>query len=175
MVTDPLISVRRRWRGPGARAWAGRCAALALVSVAVALHAAPADAQKTPQPPAKTSAKPSLKPSRNPAPEAKLKQPTELLFRAVELNDMAAIKASIEAGADLFAENEDGMTAADVAVDKGHFIVAHYLLSRRMLGRTPPVALAPGRAKEAAREAKARPKRKFASPPTKPKAKPLML
>jgi hypothetical protein len=85
---------------------------------------------------------------------------------------MTAVKASIEAGADLFAENEDGMTAADVAVDKGHFIVAHYLLSRRMLGRTPPVALIPGEAKEAAREATAKPKRKFASPPPKPKAKP---
>ena len=85
---------------------------------------------------------------------------------------MTAVKASIEAGADLFAENEDGMTAADVAVDKGHFIVAHYLLSRRMLGRTPPVALIPGEAKEAAWEATAKPKRKFAPPPPKPKAKP---
>ena len=144
--------------------------------VAVAMPAAPADAQKTPHPPTQTSAKapakPLPKPARKPAPEAKLKQPTKSLFRAVELNDMAAVKASIEAGADLFAENEDSMTAADVAVDKGHFIVAHYLLSRRMLGRTPPVALDPGRAKEAAREAAAKPKRKFASPPPKPKAKP---
>ena len=128
MVTDPpisVISVRRCWRGPRARtwawAWAGRCAALVLVSVAVCVFAATADAQKTPQNPAKapgktmakTSAKPSLKPPRKPAPEAKQKQPTELLFRAVELNDMIAVKASIEAGADLFAENEASMTAAD--------------------------------------------------------------
>jgi len=112
------------------------------------------------------------KPPAKPSPEAKRKQPTALLFKAVELNDMAQVKASIEAGADLFAENEDGMTAADVAVDKGHFIVAHYLLSRRMLGRTPPVALVPGKAKEAAKEAKARPKRKFASPRPKPETKP---
>ncbi len=152
----------------------GRRVIAALLSVAVMGLAAPADAQKTPRNPAKTSAKATPKPPREP--EAKKKSPTELLFRAVELNDMTALKASIEAGADLFAENQDAMTAADVAVDKGHFIVAHYLLSRRMLGRTPPVALIPGRAKEAAREAeagaKAGPKRKFASPRAKPEMKP---
>ncbi len=166
MVTDLSISVRRRWRGP--KAWAGRCAVPVLVAVAVGVFSATADAQKNPRSPTETSAKPSAMAS----PEATRKQPTEMLFKAVALNDMAAIKASIEAGADLFAENEDGMTAADFAVDKGHFIVAHYLLSRRMLGRTPPVALVPGKAKEAAREAKARPKRKFASPPPKPMMKP---
>lgn len=102
------------------------------------------------------------------------KGPTLELFKAVELNDMAGVKKSIEAGADLYAQNDEGMTAADLAVDRGHFIVAHYLLSRRLAGQTPPVALVPGRAKEAHKAAKARPKRKFAKPPPKPPAPPPM-
>ncbi|HEY4636105.1 MAG TPA: ankyrin repeat domain-containing protein, partial [Rhodospirillales bacterium] len=59
-----------------------------------------------------------------------LSGPTLRLFKAVELNDMAAVKGSLDDGADIAKENADGMTAADLAVDKGHFIIAHYLLSR---------------------------------------------
>ncbi len=102
-----------------------------------------------------------------------LSQPTLKLFKAVELNDMAAVKTSIEAGADLLAENEEGMTAADLAVDRGHFIVAHYLLSRRLLGETPPVALVPGKRKKAAEAVRTAAKRKFASPPPKPRDRPV--
>ena len=57
--------------------------------------------------------------------------PTQNLFSAVHVNDMAAIKSAIAAGADLAAKNADGRTAADVAVDKGHFIIVHHLLSAR--------------------------------------------
>ncbi len=107
--------------------------------------------------------------SRSGEPRAeKLTGPTLKLFKAVEVNDMPGVKSSIEAGADLFAQNEEGMTAADMAVDKGHFIVAHYLLSRRLAEGTPPVALVPGKADKAKAAVKARPKRKFASPRTKP-------
>ncbi|MCH7937898.1 MAG: hypothetical protein IH994_12550 [Proteobacteria bacterium] len=109
------------------------------------------------------------------AKDADLKGSTLELFKAVALNDMTGVKKSIEDGADLYAENEEGMTAADLAVDKGHFIVAHYLLSRRLAGQTPPVALVPGRAKEAQKAAKSRPKRKFAAPPPKPPAPPSMV
>lgn len=56
---------------------------------------------------------------------------TTKLFRAVEVNDMGAVKAALAAGADLSAKNAAGKTAADVAVDKGHFIIAHFLLSER--------------------------------------------
>ncbi|MCH8237301.1 MAG: ankyrin repeat domain-containing protein, partial [Proteobacteria bacterium] len=102
-----------------------------------------------------------------------LKESTLQLFKAVELNDMPAVKASIKAGADLNAENDESMSAADVAVDKGHFIIAHYLLSRRLLGRTPPIALSPGKAKVAATQAaKAQAKKKFDTPPAKPARKP---
>lgn len=108
------------------------------------------------------------------AENADLKGSTLELFKAVALNDMAGVKKSIEDGADLYAQNEEGMTAADLAVDRGHFIVAHYLLSRRLAGQTPPVALVPGRAKEAHKAAKSRPKRKFVKPPPKPPAPPPM-
>lgn len=56
---------------------------------------------------------------------------TDKLFQAVEVNDMNAVKAAIGAGANLSEKNRAGKTAADVAVDKGHFIIAHYLLSER--------------------------------------------
>lgn len=133
------------------------------VSVSVTAQPAP------PQAPPETQAKPRPKPAAAPARPGQLSKATLDLFKAVELNDMTAVKSNIEAGADLFAENDDGMTAADLAVDKGHFIVAHYLLSRRLLSQTPPIALVPGKTKMAAKDDKAdKPKRKFASPPPKP-------
>lgn len=57
--------------------------------------------------------------------------PDEDLFKAVELNDMAAVDAAIKAGAQLSATNKNGMTAADLAVDLGHFRIAHALLAYR--------------------------------------------
>tara|TARA_R110001592_G_scaffold86805_1_gene256346 strand:+ start:28806 stop:32135 length:3330 start_codon:yes stop_codon:yes gene_type:complete len=57
--------------------------------------------------------------------------PDAALFQAVELNDMQAVEAAIAAGADLGAKNADGMTPADVAVDLGHFRIAHELLAKR--------------------------------------------
>ena len=124
----------------------------------------PTAAKPPPQPPAKTMRAPQ---AGTPA-DKTLNEATLRLFKSVELNDIAGIKSSIEAGADLFAENDLGMTAADLAVDKGHFIIAHYLLSKRMLGQTPPMALLPNMVPKSVPGAK--PKRKFASPPTKPAA-----
>ena len=154
-ITDLSFSVYPRPAGllGRGRGWRGCAAVFALVF----LFAFGAAAQTAPpkQPP------------------ETLKKTTLQLFKAVELNDMPAVKASIEAGADLNAENDEGMTAADVAVDRGHFIIAHYLLSRRLLGRTQPIALSPGKAKEAATQAaKAKAKKKFATPPAKPARKP---
>ncbi len=62
--------------------------------------------------------------------------PTQKLFQAVQVNDMNAVKSAIAAGADLGAKNGEGKTAADVAVDKGHFIIAHFLLSERSAKNT---------------------------------------
>ncbi|OHC76218.1 MAG: hypothetical protein A3G18_11010 [Rhodospirillales bacterium RIFCSPLOWO2_12_FULL_58_28] len=56
---------------------------------------------------------------------------TRALFEAVRQNDLPAVQASITAGADINAVNSWGLTPADVAVDKGHFDVAHFLLSLR--------------------------------------------
>lgn len=53
------------------------------------------------------------------------------LFRAVELNDLAGVEAAIEAGAQISGTNDKGMTAADLAVDLGHFRIAHALLAYR--------------------------------------------
>ena len=100
-----------------------------------------------------------------------LSGPTLRLFKAIELNDMAAVKGSLDDGADISMQNADGLTAADLAVDMGHFIIAHYLLSRRLLGQTEPVMLAPGKTETPAQAtAAAKPKPSFAPPPGKPKA-----
>ena len=57
--------------------------------------------------------------------------PDEALFQTVEINDMHAIEAAITAGAGLAAKNANVMTPADVAVDLGHFRIAHVLLAKR--------------------------------------------
>jgi hypothetical protein len=54
---------------------------------------------------------------------------TKRLFDAVWTDDMARVRASIIDGADLTAINEFGVRAVDMAVDKGHYDIAHYLLS----------------------------------------------
>lgn len=56
---------------------------------------------------------------------------TRALFEAVRQNDLPAVQAGITAGADINAVNSWGLTPADVAVDKGHFDIAHFLLSLR--------------------------------------------
>ena len=76
---------------------------------------------------------------------------TRHLFEAVHGNSMAAVQSSIAAGADISATNEWGVTAIDLAVDKGYFSIAHFLLSVRNLRRLeekpkpspiPPAAIA---------------------------------
>lgn len=51
----------------------------------------------------------------------------EKLFQGVSNNDLPGVQASLAAGADIFAKNTYGQTAADLAVDKGFFDIAHYL------------------------------------------------
>ncbi len=60
---------------------------------------------------------------------ADLSPATKRLFDAVWADDMVRVKASIVDGADLSATNEFGVRAVDLAVDKGHYDIAHYLLS----------------------------------------------
>jgi len=51
------------------------------------------------------------------------------LFESVRKNDLGGVRATLDAGADVFATNMLGNRPADVAVDLGYFDVAHYLLS----------------------------------------------
>ncbi len=70
------------------------------------------------------------------AQDKKLTPATESLFLAIRTNNFDAVKRSLLAGADVEAEDGDGRTAIDVAVDRGHFNIAHYLLA----WRKPPQA-----------------------------------
>src|SRR6266511_4473347 len=53
------------------------------------------------------------------------------LFQAVQANDLAAVQASIGEGADVEARDRWGMTPTDIAVDRGHYRIAHFLVSVR--------------------------------------------
>lgn len=56
---------------------------------------------------------------------------TQRLFEAVRANDLTAVQASLNAGANIDATDRWGMTAPDLAVDKGYFRIAHFLASVR--------------------------------------------
>lgn len=88
--------------------------------------------------------------------------PTEALFQAVELNDFSAVEAAIDNGASLAEKNSAGMTPADVAVDLGHFRIAHLLLAKRTAA--PPAS----RVTEKAKEALSSPRARVASPRRSP-------
>lgn len=88
--------------------------------------------------------------------------PTEALFQAVELNDFSAVEAAIYNGASLAEKNSAGMTPADVAVDLGHFRIAHLLLAKRTAA--PPAS----RVTEKAKEALSSPRARVASPRRSP-------
>ena len=55
--------------------------------------------------------------------------PTMQLFEAVENDDLDGVRASITNGADIRAKNAKGQMPADVAVERGHFRIAQYLLT----------------------------------------------
>ena len=54
-----------------------------------------------------------------------------LLFEAVRANDRAKAQTSLAEGADVNARNSLGMTAIDIAVDRGFYDMAHFLLAHR--------------------------------------------
>lgn len=56
---------------------------------------------------------------------------TQEMFKAVSANNMAAVRRSIAKGADVEAELRMNLTAIDMAIDKGYFEIAHFLLSSR--------------------------------------------
>jgi hypothetical protein len=50
------------------------------------------------------------------------------LFSAVFNNNFALVRSAMNAGANPKATNEEGLTAAGLAVEKGYFNIAHYIL-----------------------------------------------
>lgn len=64
--------------------------------------------------------------SRGPAEKA-----TQTLFEAVHTNDFAATEAAVAAGASIDAKNRWNLTPIELAIDKGYFRIAHFLVSVR--------------------------------------------
>lgn len=70
------------------------------------------------------------------AAEQSLARATEQLFEAVHSNDLAAARASVAAGADLEAMDRWGLTALELAIDKGYYEIAHFLAAARSARRS---------------------------------------
>jgi len=71
----------------------------------------------------------SLSAGPSPSAAAELTAADKRLFDAVWANDMAAVRRVLAEGANPAAADDNGMSAVDVAVDRGYFEIAHYLLA----------------------------------------------
>jgi hypothetical protein len=102
---------------------------------------------------------------------------TRQLFQAVHANDLAAVQASIAGGADLAARDRWGMTALELAIDKGYYQIAHMLTTARNVREptrssataAPARPSAPARARVAAQPIRPA-ARETALPPARPAA-----
>ena len=56
---------------------------------------------------------------------------TSRLFQAVYADDLTSAQASVAEGANIDARDRWGMTPTDVAIDRSHFRIAHFLVSVR--------------------------------------------
>ena len=56
---------------------------------------------------------------------------TRALFMAVDKDDLPGVRAAIDAGADVEVRGFNGMQPVDMAIERGHFDIAHYLISVR--------------------------------------------
>ncbi|MDP6174930.1 MAG: hypothetical protein QGF09_12255, partial [Rhodospirillales bacterium] len=65
------------------------------------------------------------------SPGADNKAATARMFQAIRKNNMAGLRDSFAAGANVFAHDSDDLTPAELAVEKGFFDIAHYVLSVR--------------------------------------------
>lgn len=66
-----------------------------------------------------------------PAHAQQLDRVTQVLFLAVDKNDLPGVQAAITGGADVSARDFNGMQAVDLAIERGYFDIAHYLISIR--------------------------------------------
>ncbi len=104
----------------------------------------------------------------------KLSPATIALFDAVRTNDLAAVKRSLLEGADVRALNVSRRNPIDLAVDKGYFPIAHYLLAwrKQRTSEIQPVLPAPPRKKSAAPPEPKIPSLRFDPEPPPPAASP---
>lgn len=63
---------------------------------------------------------------------------TEKLFEAVQDGNLVQVQISVAGGADIEAVNNWGVTATDLAADKGFFDIVHFLLQARDLQSNKP-------------------------------------
>ncbi len=63
--------------------------------------------------------------------ESQADRATQLLFEAVHTNDFAGAEAAVAAGASIQARDRWNSTPVELAVDKGYFRIAHFLVSVR--------------------------------------------
>lgn len=84
---------------------------------------------------------------------------TQALFLAVDRNDLPGVQAAIDGGADIEAKDFNGMQAVDLAIERGYFDIAHYLISvrNRITARGGPITPAPSPAELEARQQQAEP------------------
>ncbi|MDA0675192.1 MAG: hypothetical protein O3A88_02300 [Proteobacteria bacterium] len=116
---------------PLIRPLAGVALALGMVALLTA-NFSPAVAQDRPNPQRRgVSSPPAPAQATSPAPTTRATTPTKALFDAVARNDMAQVQAALSRGADLNERNSLGMTATEMAVDRGYFEIGHFLLSSR--------------------------------------------
>ena len=78
---------------------------------------------------------------------------TRQLFQAVYANDLTSVQSSVSAGADVEARDRWGMTPAEIAIDRGNYRVAHFLVDIRNTRRAQEAATAAAPATPAAAKA----------------------
>ncbi len=67
---------------------------------------------------------------------------TRQLFQAVYANDLTSVQSSVGAGADVEARDRWGMTPAEIAIDRGNYRIAHFLVDIRNTRRAQEGAAA---------------------------------
>ena len=103
---------------------------------------------------------------------------TQMLFDAVHTNDFSAAEAAVAAGAEVEARDRWDISAIELAIDKGYFRIAHFLVSVRNSrtpanevaspARTPPATAVPS----AQQQAVTAPAKRSAGVPAQAKAAP---
>ncbi len=65
-----------------------------------------------------------------------------LLFEAVRSNNLTGVKSAVKAGADVTRKDDDGRTALDIALQRGFFDIAQFLIKARQEKLDPSIGRA---------------------------------